>query len=92
MGFSFHARSQMIQLPYREVAKYFHNYAQTSDGKLAPGLVDRRPAVLVSDPHDSSRVAAYFVLLEWTGRRVAKIRDFRYARYAMEGAELFVSG
>jgi hypothetical protein len=29
-------------------------------------------------------------LLQWEGDRVAKIRDFRFARYATEGAELLI--
>jgi hypothetical protein len=28
--------------------------------------------------------------LEWAGDRLVNIRDFRFARYATEGAELFV--
>jgi RNA polymerase sigma-70 factor, ECF subfamily len=32
------------------------------------------------------------VVLEWSGDRVAAIRDFRYARYALEGAEIMVLG
>jgi RNA polymerase sigma-70 factor, ECF subfamily len=30
----------------------------------------------------------YFVVLGWTGEKLAAIRDFRYARYAIDGAEL----
>lgn len=30
----------------------------------------------------------YFVLLEWDGGKLVAIRDFRYARYAVEGAEM----
>jgi RNA polymerase sigma-70 factor (ECF subfamily) len=36
-------------------------------------------------------VPLHFVLLAWAGDRVVDIRDFRYARYALEGAELFVA-
>lgn len=71
-----------------EVATYFHNYAGTHDWHLVPGLVDRQPAMIVRDPGDPSGKAAYFVLLQWAGGRVLNIRDFRYARYATEGAEL----
>ena len=52
--------------------------------------MDRRPAVLVRDPRDLSEEPTYFVLLGWAGDRVAAIRDFRHARYAIEGAELLV--
>jgi RNA polymerase sigma-70 factor, ECF subfamily len=37
-----------------------------------------------------ARTPAYFVPLEWGGERVKRIRDFRYARYATDGAELSV--
>jgi RNA polymerase sigma-70 factor (ECF subfamily) len=75
-----------------EVAKYFHNYARAEDWHLVPGLVEGRPAVLVCDPGDPSRVPAYFVLLEWVGGSVVNMRDFRHARYATEGAEMRVAG
>ena len=40
------------------------------------------------DPADTSGAPAYFVLLDWSDGRVARIRDFRHARYATDGAEL----
>jgi RNA polymerase sigma-70 factor, ECF subfamily len=58
-----------------------------SDWQLVPGLIERRPAVLVFDPGDRSGRPVYFMLLGWTGDRVMNIRDFRYAAYAMECAE-----
>ena len=73
-----------------EVSKYFTNYSKVHDWQLVLGLVDRRPAMLVRDPADPSRRPLYFVLLEWTGQRVANIRDFRHARYTVEDAELIV--
>jgi RNA polymerase sigma-70 factor (ECF subfamily) len=76
----------------REVGNYFGNYDRIDDWHLVPGLVDRRPAMLVRDPRDPSGTPAYFILLQWTGERVANIRDFRFARYATDGAELIVPG
>jgi len=72
----------------REVGTYFGNYAIARDWRFAPGLVDRRPAVLVSDPDDSDAAPAYFILLEWSGDDVLSIRDFRYARYVMSEAHV----
>ncbi len=74
----------------REVARYFHNYDRLQDWQLVPALVDRRPAVLVRDPGDPSQRAVYFVLLDWAGASVVNIRDFRFASYAIDGAELFI--
>jgi RNA polymerase sigma-70 factor, ECF subfamily len=74
-----------------EVGKYFHNYAGVDDWQFVPGLVDGRSALLVSDPSDPSRAPAYFVLLQWAGDKLTNIRDFRHARYVIEGAEVVVS-
>ena len=73
-----------------EVGRYFDNYALIEDWHFVAGLADGRPAVLVHGPDRSSQTPTYFVLLEWVGERVVTIRDFRYARYATEGAELLV--
>ena len=73
-----------------EVARYFHNYERLQDWHFVPALVDRRPAVLVRDPGDPSQRPAYFVLLDWAGTSVVNIRDFRFASYAIDGAELFI--
>jgi len=72
----------------REVGTYLHNYAETADWRFAPGLVEGRPAVLVTRPDDPTGKPAYFILLEWERDRVTAIRDFRYAAYAIEGAEV----
>jgi RNA polymerase sigma-70 factor (ECF subfamily) len=76
----------------REVGRYFHNYSDVDDWHFLPGLVDRRPALLVCDPRDPSAVPAYFVLLEWAGYKLTNIRDFRHALYAIEGAEVVIAG
>ena len=71
---------------------YFSNYGRLGGWRLVPGMVDRRPALLAFDPDDPLGTPIYFVMLGWAGDRVASIRDFRYARYAMEGAEIHVLG
>jgi RNA polymerase sigma-70 factor, ECF subfamily len=73
-----------------EVKNYFSRYSEIEDWHFVPGLVERRPAVIVRDPRTPSRAPSYFILLEWAGDRLVNIRDFRFARYATEGAELFV--
>ena len=74
----------------REVANYVDNYSRVRDWRLVPGLVEGRAAVIVFDPHDPSGRPSYFILLEWLDDEIAGIRDFRYARYVIDGAELFV--
>jgi RNA polymerase sigma-70 factor (ECF subfamily) len=39
---------------------------------------------------DPTGKLAYFILLQWEDNTVASIRDFRFARYATEGAELLI--
>jgi RNA polymerase sigma-70 factor (ECF subfamily) len=73
-----------------EVGRYFGNYSRVQDWRLVPGFVDGRPAVLVCDPAALSPTPLYFVLLEWTEGSVASIRDFRHARYAIDGARIVV--
>ena len=31
---------------------------------------------------------SYFIVLDWTGTSVARIRDFLYAPYALDGARI----
>lgn len=76
----------------REVANYFGNYSGISDWHLVPGLVDGQPAVLVCDPRSPSARPSYFILLRWANGAVVGIRDYRYARYVAETAELVVAG
>jgi RNA polymerase sigma-70 factor, ECF subfamily len=76
----------------REVSRYFGNYSSVHDWQLVPGFVDRRPAILVRNPNDPMARPTYFMLLDWTGDQLVNIRDFRYARYATDGAELLMLG
>jgi RNA polymerase sigma-70 factor (ECF subfamily) len=71
-----------------EVGRYFGNYSQTTDWHLVPGLVDRRPAIIVHDPARPSGQPIYFMLVDWADDRLLAVRDFRYARYVVEEAEL----
>jgi len=71
-----------------EVGRYFGNYSQTNDWHLAPGLVEGRPAVVVLDPAQPAGLPVYFMLIDWRDGRLLNVRDFRYARYVVEGAEL----
>jgi len=78
------------RLSGKEANTYFGNYGGARDWRFTAGFVDRRPAILVRDPEDALKPPAYFILLQWGGNRVATIRDFRHARYAVEGAEIIV--
>ncbi len=71
-----------------EVGRYFGNYSQTDDWHLVPGLVEGRPAVVVLDPDQPAGPPLYFMLIDWQDGRLLNVRDFRYARYVVDGAEL----
>ncbi len=70
-----------------DVSRYFGNYSTAADWRLAPGLVEGRPAILVFDPNTPGGQPKYFMLLAWSGDKVATIRDFRYAAYIVDGAD-----
>jgi len=71
-----------------EVGDYFHRYSLSTDWRCVAGFVDGRPSILMVDPEDESGGPAYFVLLDWAEGRVVTIRDFRFARYALDGADI----
>jgi len=71
-----------------EVGEYFHRYSLSTDWRCVAGFVDRRPAILMVDPENESGSPMYFVLLDWADDRVVNIRDFRFARYALDGADM----
>jgi RNA polymerase sigma-70 factor, ECF subfamily len=70
-----------------EVSRYFGNYSKAGDWHLAAGLVEGHPAILVFDPNEPRSRPKYFMLLQWAAGKIAAIRDFRHARYIMDGAE-----
>jgi RNA polymerase sigma-70 factor, ECF subfamily len=75
-----------------EVGAYFTNYGRVHNWRFAPGFVERRPAILVSDPNEASDRTKYFILLTWSDDGLVGIRDFLFASYAMDGAELATLG
>jgi RNA polymerase sigma-70 factor (ECF subfamily) len=73
-----------------EVSRYFGNYSKVADWHLVPGLVEGHPAILVFDPSQPRSAPEYFMLLQWSADKVATIRDFRHARYIIDGAEYLI--
>jgi RNA polymerase sigma-70 factor, ECF subfamily len=73
-----------------EVSKYLWVYGEPRDWLFVPGLVDGRTAALVCDPADPLGEPIYFVVLDWNTDGLISIRDFRHARYAVDGAEITV--
>ena len=73
-----------------EVSRYFGNYAKVSDWHLVPGMVERRPAILVFEPGERDAGPKYFMLLGWSAGQVSTLRDFRHAPYIIDGAEYLI--
>jgi len=73
-----------------EVREYFHRYSLVAPWRCVPGFVDGRAAVLMFDQNDLGGRPVFFVLLEWHDEEVAAIRDFLFARYAIEEAQVLV--
>jgi RNA polymerase sigma-70 factor (ECF subfamily) len=72
-----------------EGGEYFGRYAACEQWGYAAGIVEGRTAMLVFDRNVSLDTPAYFVALTFDGDHVLAIRDFLFARYAMDGAEIF---
>lgn len=75
-----------LQLQGPAVGEYFTRYGQAQGWRAWPGLVEGRAAVLIQQPARLDAQPDYFVLLGWSGERVATIRDFLFARYVMADA------
>jgi RNA polymerase sigma-70 factor, ECF subfamily len=69
----------------KDVSVYFTRYQERSDWVLTPGLAEGRPALLVSNPADTSGTVEYVVLLDWSNGRISAIHDFFYAQYITDG-------
>ena len=73
----------------KDVSIYFTRYSETTEQwKLTPGLAEGRPALLVSNPADTSDTVEYVVLLDWSEGRIRGIRDFYYAKYVTDGLKI----
>jgi RNA polymerase sigma-70 factor (ECF subfamily) len=72
-----------------EVAPFLGKEAATRQGwSLSLCFIDRRPAILVCPPEEAVGSRRYPVLLEFEGKRIAGIRDYRYAAYVLDQAEV----
>ena len=74
----------------REVGEYLGRYAAAVQWEYAAGVVEGRAAMLVYDKNVSLESPAYFVVLTFEDGMVASIRDFLFARHAMDGVEMMV--
>jgi len=73
-----------------EVGQYYSAYAAAKRWAYAAGIVDGMAAMIVYDREVSLETPAYFVAIGFDGDRVVSVHDFLYARYAMDGIDLFL--
>jgi len=71
-----------------EASLYYGNALRGDDWRVMAGQVEGRPAVITVDPNDPTAAPLHFAVLRFEGGRVLEIRDFRYARYVNDAAEL----
>ena len=69
------------------IRPYFTRYAEVEKWRFALGAIEGQPAMLVFDASVSMARPTHFVLLEWSGDQIRRIRDFLFAPYALESAE-----
>ena len=73
-----------------EVGMFFTIYAKFEGVRLQPAWVEGREVIAVFE--DSAGVKpSYFMWLEWRNGRISFIRDYRYARYIVDDAELVLA-
>lgn len=70
-----------------KTAVYFSRYAEEQKWHFGFGSIEGRPAMLVFDGVGPGNAPSHFVLIDWKQNRIASIRDFLFAPYAMEALE-----
>jgi RNA polymerase sigma-70 factor (ECF subfamily) len=71
----------------KQASTYFGNYDRLGDWALSLGFVDGRPAILIRNPRADDAVRG-FVLIDWRGEEVVRIRDFRHVPYCVVEADI----
>jgi RNA polymerase sigma factor (sigma-70 family) len=85
-----HQSTYPVRVGAADVGMFCTIYAKFEGVKLAPAWVEGREVIAVfesgADPKPS-----YFMWVEWRDGRISFIRDYRYARYIVNGAELMLA-
>lgn len=85
-----HQSTYPVRAGAADVGMFFTIYAKFEGVRLAPAWVEGREVIAVFE--DSAGAApSYFLWLEWRDGRISFIRDYRYARYIVDGAELVLA-
>ena len=70
-----------------EVGLFFTIYAETPAFHLVPAWLEDREVIAVFERADDAQ-PVYLMEVGWREAQIARIRDFRYARYILDGADL----
>ena len=73
-----------------DVGMFFGIYSRSAPVRLAPAWLDGREVIAVWDDPQAVK-PSYLMWLEWTDGRISFIRDYRYVRYVIDGAELVLA-
>ena len=85
-----HQSTYPVRTGAADVGMFFTIYAKFEGVRLAPAWVEGREVIAVFE--DSAGVEpSYFMWLEWRDGHISFIRDYRYARYILDGAELVLA-
>jgi RNA polymerase sigma factor (sigma-70 family) len=84
-----HQSTYPLRVGAAEVGMFFSIYAKFEGVRLQPAWVEGREVIAVFEKADSR--PSYFMWLEWRENRISFIRDYRYARYVVDGAGLVLA-
>jgi RNA polymerase sigma factor (sigma-70 family) len=82
-----HQSTYPVRVGAADVGMFFTIYAKFEGVKLAPAWVEGREVIAVFE-NSADPKPGYFMWVEWRDGRISFIRDYRYARYIVNGAEL----
>ena len=84
-----HQSTYPVRTGAADVGLFFTIYAKFEGVRLAPAWVEGREVIAVFE--SAGAEPSYFLWLEWRNGRISFIRDYRYARYIVSGAELMLA-
>jgi RNA polymerase sigma-70 factor (ECF subfamily) len=85
-----HQSTYPVRTGAADVGMFFTIYAKFEGVRLQPAWVEGREVIAVFED-SAGATPSYFMWLEWRGGHISFIRDYRYARYILDGAELMLA-
>jgi RNA polymerase sigma factor (sigma-70 family) len=85
-----HQSTYPVRTGAADVGLFFTIYAKFEGVRLAPAWVEGREVIAVFEEGSGAK-PNYFMWLEWRNGHISFIRDYRYARYVVDGAELVLA-